>query len=136
MKKITAALVLTALCLSLAACSAPTLSDKFDEDEVIGRSKQMVSLLNQFDYEAVVSEFREDLQAQLSAEELESALDETLVSAGAFKSVSSSAAYSQQNDAANEEYATCVLVCDYESAKLTFTISMDEELDIVGLYMK
>lgn len=48
----------------------------------------------------------------------------------------SAAAASQESKSTGENYAVAVLVCKYENASLTYTIFMDVDLNIVGMYMK
>lgn len=136
MKKILTSILAAALIFSLAACSSNKLADAFKEDEVIARAKALVDVINTYSYDAVVAELREDLQGQLTAEQLESAWDAQLKAAGEFTEYKTAAAYGQKDKATDEDYALAVLVCKYENASLTYTISMDKDLNIVGLYMK
>lgn len=136
MKKFLTSLIAFALILSFAACSSNKLADIYSEDEVITRAKGFVDTINTLDYDAVVSGIREDLQSQVTAESLKSAWDTQLTDAGAFEEYKTVVTYGQKDKTTGENYAVCVLVCKYENASLTFTISMDKSLEIVGLYMK
>ena len=136
MKKAAALLAVFLVVLSLAACSGGKLSDAYSEDEVIARGEGMVELINTLDYEAVCSELREDLQDQLTPQQLKDAWDSGLTAAGAFEKFSQVVTAGQKDSTTGEDYAVVVLVCKYENSTLTFTISMDTNLDIVGLYMK
>ena len=136
MKKVLLSALALVLILSLAACSSSKLADGFKEDEVLAKAKNVVETINTLDYDAVVAFVRSDLQSQLTAEALESAWDAQLREAGAFKEFKSTSAYGQKSKSTDEDYAVCILVCSYENATRTFTISMDKDLAIVGLYMK
>ena len=136
MKKVLLSALALVLILSLAACSSSKLADGFKEDEVLAKAKNVVETINTLDYDAVVAFVRSDLQSQLTAETLESAWDAQLRDAGAFKEFKSTSAYGQKSKSTGEDYAVCILVCSYENATRTFTISMDKDLAIVGLYMK
>lgn len=136
MKKLCLSLLTLLLALSLAACASAELAEGFDETEVKTRAKELVATINTQDYDAVVAEIREDLQGQLSAQSLEDAWAPLLEKSGAFETFSSVAAYGQADKATGENYAVCVLVCKYENASRTFTLSMDEDMELVGLYMK
>jgi hypothetical protein len=122
--------------LSLTACSGSKLADAYSKDEVIARGEEMVELINTLDYEAVCGELREDLQDQLTPQQLKDAWDSGLMAAGAFEEFSQVVTAGQTDSSTGEDYAVAVLVCKYENSTLTFTISMDTNLDIVGLYMK
>lgn len=137
MKK-TMALVMALLALTwlLTACGGAKLADIYDEDEITARAKEVVGLINDRDYEAVTGQVREDLQDQLTADILRDAWDSVLDKSGAFEDYKSVTVIGQKSKSTGEDYAVAVLVGQYESAARTFTISMDQSLDIVGLYMK
>ena len=134
MKK--AIVLMMAMILFLVACGGAKLADIFDEDEVTARAKDVVGLINDRDYEAVTGQVREDLRDQLTADTLRDALDATLDESGAFEEYKSVTVVGQKDKNSNEDYAVAVLTGKYENASRTFTISMDQDLDIVGLYMK
>ena len=136
MKKTAVLLLALAMLFSLAACGASKLSDEYVEADVIARAEALVGVINTKDYPAVVAELRDDLEASITAEQLESAWGASLDKAGAFVSFSKEAAASQKNESTGENYAVVVLVCKYENSTLTYTVSMDKDLEIVGMYMK
>ncbi len=136
MKKILITLFAIALTLSLAACGSNNLADSFSEEEVIANAKSYVETINTLDYEAVVAGLREDLQSQVTVESLESAWGPLLDEAGEFEKYTTVVVYGQKDQTTQEDYAVCVLVCKYENASRTFTISMDKDYKFVGLYMK
>lgn len=136
MKKFLSLSLALLMLLSLAACGSAGLSEEYDEAEVLARAKELVLLINTLDYEAVCGQLREDLSGAISPEELENAWDESLEKAGAFVEFKSAAASSQESKSTGENYAVAVLVCKYENASLTYTIFMDVDLNIVGMYMK
>ena len=130
------AVALMALTWLLAGCGGAKLADVYDKDEVTDRAKDMVELINDRDYEAVAGEVREDLRDQLTPDILSNAWDAALDKSGAFEDYKSVTVIGQKNRNSGEDYAVVVLVGKYENASRTFTIMMDENLDIVGLYMK
>lgn len=136
MKKVKMILLVMLVMSVLTACGAGKLSENYVEDDVIAKAQQVVELFNEKDYQAVTDMVREDLKEQLSADVLKNALDEKLTSAGEFVEYSQSAAAGQQDKSTGEDYAIAVLICKYENSNLTFTISMDEDMNLVGIYMK
>lgn len=139
MKTAKKALLLT-LCLimllSLTACGGSKLSEEYDEQAVLAKAEELVMTANTLDYEAVHSMLREDLLPALTAQQLESSWGPFLEAAGAFVEITSRTAVTQKSQSTDENYAVAVLVCKYENANLTYTISMDVNLDIVGMYLK
>jgi len=136
MKKAILLMTVTVLILLLAACGGAKLADIYEEDAVTARAKEVVGLINDRDYEAVTGEVREDLADQLTADILRDAWDATLDQSGAFEDYKSVTVVGQKDPNSDEDYAVAVLVGKYENASRTFTISMDQDLDIVGMYMK
>lgn len=120
----------------LSACTSAKLADIYDEESVIDRAKGIVELINAYDFEAVNAQVRDDLQDQLTSTQLKDALEGKLVDAGAFVEYQSSGAVGQKSKSTGEDYATVVLVGKYENSTIVFTITMDSNLDIVGLYAK
>jgi len=136
MKKAMVLMMALALTWLLAACGGAQLADIYDQDEVTARAEDVVSLINDRDYEAVTALVREDLRDQLTADTLRDAWDATLDKSGAFQEYKSETVIGQKSKSTGEDYAVAVLVGQYENGARTFTISMDQNLDLVGIYMK
>ena len=136
MKKIVYCVFAVSLILSLAACSSSTLMGGFEVDRVKAPTETLICFAHDQDYNGIVAMIREDLQSQITADALETAWTPLLDSSGAFEKVSSSAVYGQKDSSTGQDYAVCVAVCKYASASRTFTISMDKDYKIIGLYMK
>lgn len=136
MKKIITGIAILVLTFAITGCTTSTLSEAYVEEEVIAQAQQVVEYLNGGDYKAVADMVREDLKEDLSADILENALGEKLDAAGAFQEYTQTVTAGQKDKSTGEEYAIVVAACQYENTKLTFTISMNEEMQLVGLYMK
>ena len=117
-------------------CSSNKLADIYAEDEVIARAKQVVEVIHSLDYPLMIHELREDLRNQLTAEQLKETWDAKLTKAGEFKEYTATATTGQKSKTTEEEYAVAVLTCKYVNSSLTYTIVMDKNLDVVGMYMK
>lgn len=115
-------------------CGSEELPDGFNRDEVESRAVLIAETLTALDYETVAGMVREDLKEALSAEVLENALGPTLEGLGAFESSSITMGGTKGSD--GEEYTVAVVSWKCEDGKVTFTLSFDKDLNIVGLYMK
>lgn len=131
-------IVLITLIISvmLSACTAPKLADIFDENAVIEQAKEIVGNINALDFDSVNAKVRADLQEQLPAEKLREIMGQSLTDAGGFVEYTSIVTMGQKSKSTGEDYATAVLVCEYENSTIIYTISMDVNLDIVGIYIK
>ena len=136
MKLIRTLSILLVFSITLAACTSAKLADIYDEKIVTERAKEVVEMINSQDYDQVNAEIRDDLQDQLTTNQLKDAIGARLVDAGAFIEYQSITALGQKSKTSGENYATVVLVGKYEKSTVVFTISMDSNLDIVGLYVK
>lgn len=137
MKKALCFVLILAALLSLSACGAGTgLPEGFEETAVLARAEELITLINTKDYTAVVSQLRDDLESAITPEELEAAWGPALEKAGAFVEVTKAVVSGTKDQATGEDYAVAILVCKYENASLTYTISVDANLEIVGMYMK
>jgi len=137
MKLIRVLFILLVFSIALSACaSAVKLAEIYDENIVIERAIEVVEMINSQDYDKVNAEIRDDLQDKLTANQLKDAIGAKLVEAGAFIEYPSITTLGQKSKTSGEDYATVVLVGKYEKSTLVFTITMDSNLDIVGLYVK
>lgn len=122
--------------LLLSGCASNKLPDVFSEEEVIAKAESAVDVINTGDYEEVNKLLREDLRTQLTATQIEEAFSPLLDDAGAFVEVTNTATAGQTVQSTGEKLATVALVCKYENASITYTMMMDENLNLVGLYIK
>jgi len=137
MKQIRMLFILLVCTIALSACtSAAKLADIYDEKVVTERAKEIVEMINAQDFDNVNAEIRTDLQDRLTSNQLKDAIGAKLIEAGAFIEFPSITTLGQKSKTSGEDYATVVLVGKYEKSPLVFTITMDSNLDIVGLYVK
>jgi len=129
------ALALVLAAALLAGCSSGKLPDGFVEADVLKEAENAVALLSAGDYASVEELFSAEMKAALSADSLKSALGPQLEKLGAYDSVTSSAVAGGKDDKLGE-YAVAVLVCKYKNGSATYTISIDADAKICGLYMK
>jgi hypothetical protein len=136
MKKLSACILTVIMLLSFSACSSNKLADIYNEDEVIRTAKSAVEVINTKDYDAMAALFRDDLKEEISADTFRDAWDNALTGAGEFEKYSTITVVGQTDSSTAQEYAVAMLMCKYANSTLTYTISMDQNLEIVGMYMK
>lgn len=137
MKKIFSILLTLVLIFTLfAGCSSPKLSDKFDEDNIKTTAENSIKLLNEGDYEKFCTDLpREDLKTSFTVDVMKNAIAQVMPNAGAFVEFSSESVVGQKDKDGNES-AVAVIVAKYENQKVTYTISFDEEMKLIGFYLK
>lgn len=130
------AVLLTGL-LGLAGCTATQLPAGYNEAAVIQAAKTAIEHLNAGEYAAITDEMvRDDLKAALSAEVLANAAAQVVSPAGAFQSYQNTVAAGGKIKETGEAYAIVVVVAEYEQKKVTFTISFNQDLKIIGFFLK
>ena len=136
MKKKLPLLALTAIIvLSLIGCGQK-LPAGFSERLVTSQAQNVVNLANLKNYEKVVSELREDLQNQVTADALRDSWEPVLSESGGFVDFKKISLDNTTDSATGEKYAVVVLTCAYENANRTFTLSLDRNYDVAGLYLE
>ncbi|MDD2591825.1 MAG: DUF3887 domain-containing protein [Erysipelotrichaceae bacterium] len=128
-------LVISVLFITV-ACSNNELSSKFDEEEVIDKAKEVIEVINTQNYEDVIAYIRADLQAEITAEQLKEAWGDRITNAGVFKEIKNTALKTQEDPNTKEDFVTIIIQAVYEKDTLVYTLSFDEELEMIGLYMK
>ena len=135
-----AAAVCALVCLvSFAGCSGPkyeALSSKYDKDKVVAAAQQTVTLMNAAEYQKITDMTRDDVKAQLTADVLKSAADKVMPKAGAFVSFGDTTAAGYSDPKTSEEYAVVVVPAKYQNQTMTYTVSFNTDLQIVGFYVK
>lgn len=124
------------LIVALLASGCYQFPESFDEGEVTEAAHQAVALLSSGDYAGLNAMLREDLRESLDAAALEAEFGPLIAELGAFESVTASATAGTKDKETKEPYAVIVLACAYENGKADYTMYFDEEMALVGLYLK
>jgi len=134
MKKLCLVLLSLLILALLSACGA-TLDSQLAADAE-AKAQDVVNLICQKDYQAVTDMAREDIRESFSPAFLAEALDPVLEPAGALDHIGKYASTGTQDKATQEVFAVVAVVAHFENGKHTFTITFDENLDLVGLYVR
>lgn len=134
-KKLFAIAISIVLLLSFTACSSIAVSDKFDADEVRHAGEVAVDLINEGKTADAYENFDSVLKESLTAEEFVKAVDGVREGLGDFKSYTS-AVVGTKDPNTNEDYASCVISAKYDKGNLEYSITYNDKLEIVGIYVK
>lgn len=132
---ISMALLLAASMLLLIGCSGTKLSGDFDEEKVKAAAQEAIDHLVAGEYEECVALMGEEMQAAISAEALATNMETMAGQKGAFQKYKSSSVVGQK-DKDGTEYAVAVIVAAFEKGNITFTVSFDKEMKMMGFWMK
>lgn len=135
-KKTAAAMALIALmALALAGCGGTKLAEGFDEETVEKSAREAVSSLVKGEYDAIVSKMSPDMQAAVPAADLAANMELMNAQTGAFQEYKSVAVVGQEG-ADGTDAAVAVIVAEFENCDVTYTISYNTDMEIIGLWMK
>ncbi len=135
-RRVTVGLVVVMLAILLTGCGAGKipLAEVFQQEQLEQQTLQIVSWLNEEEYEQVYDTFREDMKQALPTEELKSACVETYGEGGEFVQITSTEVNGQKIE--GEDYAVVMVKAQYEQQIVTFQVGYDANMQVVGLYMK
>lgn len=121
----------------LAGCGlSMQLSSAYDKTEVESAAKEVVMLAEAGDYAAIIDRLSPSVADALTVESLREGWSPVLEKLGAHSEYKSVVVVGQKDTASGEEYAVAVIVSSHENGTSQFTLSFNEELELVGLYLK
>lgn len=131
--------ILLPLCLIivfvLAGCSSTKLSDAFDKETVKSTAQTAIDYLIAGEYGEVMAMMNETVKEGLTEEALTTNVEAMNELTGAFKEYKSVAVIGQK-DSEGTDMAVVVIVAVFENRNVTYTISLNTNMEIVGLWMK
>ena len=125
--------------LALAALSGcqESLSDEFQEDQVIAEAKEMVERINAGELEGVWEDtFNVVMQNGTDPEELQENIDYYMKDKGEFQDFDRIQVRGITDRDTGTPYATAMVLAAYEDGKVMFTISFDTDMKCAGFYVK
>lgn len=137
MRKIVSLLTMFILMGMLAGCGKSTeLAEVFDEKEVISKAENAVTVVNEDGFE----EFHELWDDSLKSKILEKDYNEQVLAVvekkGEFEGIGKTVVVGQTDEKTGKNYAIAVLVGEYSDGKIQYTISFDENMNMIGFFIK
>lgn len=136
MKKVVSLItVFLAMLVLFSGCGAAPLAASFDEAKVKDGAKASITALDEKKFEEFSALVSESIKSSLSAEVMKKAIDQVMPNAGKFKEYTSQTVAGTKDKDGND-CAVAVMTAKYENQKVTYTITFDKEMKIVGFYLK
>lgn len=135
MKKLLSILLVLSLLTALSAC-APKIPNGYDEAALTSTAQNVIHLVNTGDYESVIPLLREDMQSEVTIEDLSLAYDEPIAKAGAFVSFKDPGFSVTNDQTTGETYCIVELKCEYQNKSYDFNVTFNRAMEVVGLFMK
>ena len=128
------------LCIGLAAalllcsCSGNPLPDGMDEAAVLEAGTQIVTDLNEGNWQEIYDLLREDAQSATgSPDAIRDHMNAVLDEVGPFVSIQDSMATGQKLKESGERYATAVFYVKHEKDQAMYRIAFSTDMELIGL---
>lgn len=121
----------------LMACgNSQKLSEQFDEQAVKSAAETLIGYLSEEDVESFcAAPMSEKMEAATTPESMSAVVSQYIGNRGAFVEYKSNVAVGAK-DENGEACAVAVVVAKYENQTVTYTISFDQEMKLIGFYLK
>lgn len=134
MKKFVCLCILLCTCLALfTGCKGNPLPQGMDEQELIDAGRDIVTVLNQRDYDAVLAAFRTDIQSTLTTDDIAGLADEVLDKAGPYQYEDDTLATGQTDKASGEFFGVAVILVVHNKDSVLYRVSFDTNMTLLGL---
>lgn len=137
MKKRMCVLFILSLAVCMMGCAKTELSEEFEKEEVIEEAKAIIQMINEGETETVWEEkFNAKMQSALTKEDWLAAIDPIMEDAGEFQNYEKEAVTGTEELDTGEEFATVVVVAEYENGKNQYTITLNKSMQLTGFFVK
>lgn len=137
MRKIVSLLTMFIIMGMLAGCGKSTeLADVFDEKEVISKAENAVTVANEGGFEAYYELWDDSLKSKILEKDYNEQLLAVVEKKGEFEGIGKTVVVGQTDEKTGKNYAIAVLVGEYSEGKIQYTISFDEDMNMIGFFIK
>ena len=116
------------------------LPEGMEEDAVLDAGREIVTLLNDGNYEEILTRLREDVAAggarPLTADDIKKQTMDTLDKAGAYVAETEYMATGQDNKDTDEEFAEAVIFAKHEKKTVRYRIAFDVDMQLIGIQVR
>lgn len=125
---------LALLVLLLCGCQGKPLPEGMDEETLLKNGREVAILLAGGDYGAVLERMREDVAADVTAEDIQALVLKQTDGAGVYKQIDSFMTTGQSSD--GESYGVAVFYCNYSKKNVMFRLAFDVNYELIGMEVK
>lgn len=119
------------LVLALTGCSGKPLPEGMDEETLLDAGREIVTLLNEGDYQGVYDRMRADGQEASTVDDVREAMENLLDEVGPYVKENDTLATGQTLDS-GEEYGTAVFYCKHEKKNVVYRVAFSAEMELMG----
>ena len=104
-----------------------------DKDTVLEEGREIVTMLNDQDWQGVYDRLRPDAKEGASQKDFEAAMLKNLEKAGAYEKETEAMTTGQTLKTTGEEYGTAVFYCKHEKKSVLYRIAYSVEMELMGV---
>ena len=130
-RRIIGAALALILVLALTGCSGKPLPEDMDEETLLDAGREIVTLLNEGDYQGVYDRMRADGQEASTVDDVREAMENLLDEVGPYVKENDTLATGQTLDS-GEEYGTAVFYCKHEKKNVVYRVAFSTEMELMG----
>ncbi len=131
-RSLAALLTVVFLGIALCACSGNPLPDGMDESAVLDAGREVVSLLNEEQWQTVYDRLRSDGQATCTPDDIRALMEPIREKAGDIGRETDAMATGQTLDS-GEEYASAVFYYKHAKKNVYYRIAFSADMELMGL---
>lgn len=116
-------------------CSNKALPEPFTHDGVSDAATQVITVFSNDDRQAFFDMCSNNLKTVLTNNDLDAAITQVMPAPGTLKQVDTKAVTATKDNDGND-IVVAVINAEYDSQRVTYTISFDKNMKICGFYIK
>ena len=134
MKKKTVFFLLTLLLagLCLTGCKGSKLPEGMNMDAMMERGEELITLLNEDEWQTVYDQLREDGKETTSVEQIKVCFKGVTSKAGAYVRTEDTLTTGQKIEDTGEQYGTAVFYCKHEKDDVVYRFAFSTEMELMG----
>ena len=130
--------LLCILCTALALCSCTVtgnpIPEGMDEAAVLAAGEEIISDLNEGNWQEIFDQLREDAQASTgSPAAIQAHMESVLAKVGPFEKLKDTMVTGQSVKETGEKYATAVFYCQHDKNQAMYRIAFSADMELIGL---
>ena len=130
--------LLCILCTALALCSCTVtgnpIPEGMDEAAVLAAGEEIISDLNEGNWQEIFDQLREDAQASTgSPAAIQAHMESVLAKVGPFEKLKDTMVTGQKVKDTGEQYATAVFYCQHDKNQAMYRIAFSAHMELIDL---
>lgn len=120
----------------MTGCKKTPIPEGMDEQAMLETGRAVITLLNDGEYDELLTWFREDIQAQNTAQDMQEMFQPEFLKAGEYKKEEKTLINGRTDKESGEEFGVAVFYCKHAKDDVLYQIAFDKDMLLIGLSVK